>query len=136
MGKAISLHLLVVRGLEIVIVILTVQTVQLNSSVIMSWAKQSADVGLAGLREWEVARGVMGEEVEVPDVPKEKFIKIVSNSVTVHLNNLNHVGDVTDMYLYVYVHFNFRSLKKMTGIGLRPCRIPSNTKRPTNPSLL
>ena len=45
MGKAISLHLLVVRGLEIVIVILTVQTVQLNSSVIMSWAKQSADAG-------------------------------------------------------------------------------------------
>ena len=92
MGKAISLHLLVVRGLEIVIVILTVQTVQLNSSVIMSWAKQSADAGLAGLHEWEVARGVMGEEVDIdlPDVPKEKFIKIVSNSVTVHLNNLNH----------------------------------------------
>ena len=60
MGKAISLHLLAVRGLEIVIIILTVQTVQLNSSVIMSWAKQSADAGLAGLREWEVARGVMG----------------------------------------------------------------------------
>ena len=34
-----------------------------------------------------------------PDVPKEKFIKIVSNSVTVHLNNLNHtcVRDVRDM---------------------------------------
>ena len=60
MGKAISLHILAVRGLEIVIVILTVQTVQLNSSVIMSWAKQSADVGLAGLCEWQVARGVMG----------------------------------------------------------------------------
>ena len=99
MGKAISLHLLAVCGLEIVI--LTVQTVQLNSSVIMSWAKQSADAGLAGLHEWEVARGVMGEEVDIdlPDVPEEKFIKIVSNSVTVHLNNLNHVGDVADMYL-------------------------------------
>ena len=59
-GKAISLHLLAVHGLEIVIVILTVQTVQLNSSVIMSWAKQSADAGLAGLHEWEAARGVMG----------------------------------------------------------------------------
>ena len=101
MGIAISLHLLVVRSLEIVIVILTVQTVQLNSSVIMSWAKQSADVGLAGLCEWEVARGVMGEEVDIdlPGMPEEKFIKIVSNSVTVQLNNLNHVGDVTDMYL-------------------------------------
>ena len=69
----------------------------------MSWAKQSADAGLAGLREWEAARGVMGEEVDVdlPDVPKEKFIKVVSNSVTVHLNNLNHtrVRDVRDMYL-------------------------------------
>ena len=67
----------------------------------MSWAKDSADVGLAGLCEWEVARGVMGEEVDVdlPDMPEEKFIKIVSNSV--HLNNLNdtHVGDVGDMYL-------------------------------------
>ena len=69
----------------------------------MSWAKQLADAALAGLREWEVARGVMGEEVDVdlPDVPEEKFIKVVSNSVTVHLNNLNHtrVGDVRDMYL-------------------------------------
>ena len=103
MGKAISLHLLAIRGLEIVIVILTIQTVQLNSSVIMLWAKQSADVELSGLHEWEMARGVMGEEVDVdlPDVPKEKFIKLVSNSVTVHLNNLNHthVGDIADMYL-------------------------------------
>ena len=69
----------------------------------MSWAKQSADAGLAGLHEWEAARGVMGEEVDVdvPDVPEEKFIKVVSNSVTVHLNNLNHthVRDVRNMYL-------------------------------------
>ena len=67
----------------------------------MLWAKQSADVGLAGFHEWEAARGVMGEEVDVdlPDVPEQKFIKLLSNSVTVHLNNLNHVGDVTDMYL-------------------------------------
>ena len=78
----------------------------------MSWAKQSADAGLAGLCEWEAARGVMGEEVDVdlPNVPEEKFIKVVSN-------------------------FNFRSLKKMTGIGLRQCWIPLGTKRPTNPSL-
>ena len=44
-----------------------------------------------------------GEEVDVnlPDIPKERFIKLVSNSVTVHLNNLNHthVGDIADMYL-------------------------------------
>ena len=53
----------------------------------MSWAKHSADAGIAGLREWEVARGVMVEQVDVdlPDVPEEKFIKVVSNSVTVHL---------------------------------------------------
>ena len=53
----------------------------------MSWTKQSADAGIAGLHEWEVARGVMVEEVDVdlPDVPEEKFIKVVSNSVTVHL---------------------------------------------------
>ena len=52
----------------------------------MSWAKQAADAGIAGLCEWEAARGVMAEEVDVdlPDMP-EKFIKVVSNSVTVHL---------------------------------------------------
>ena len=54
--------------------------------VIMSWAKQSEDAGIAGLRELEAARGVMVEEVDVdlPNVP-EKFMKVVSNSVTVHL---------------------------------------------------
>ena len=53
----------------------------------MSWAKQSADAGIARLHEWEAARGVMVEEVDVdlPDMPEEKFIKVVSNSVTVHL---------------------------------------------------
>ena len=53
----------------------------------MSWAKQAADAGIAGLHEWEAARGVMAEEVDVdlPGMPKEKFIKVVSNSVTVHL---------------------------------------------------
>ena len=53
----------------------------------MSWAKQSADAGKAGLRKWEAARGVMVEEVDVdlPDVPEKKFIKVVSNSVTVYL---------------------------------------------------
>ena len=69
----------------------------------MLWAKQSADAGLAGLHEWEVARGVMGEEVDVdlPNIPEENFIKVVSNSVTVQLNNLNHtcVRDIGDMYL-------------------------------------
>ena len=34
-------------------------------------------------------------------MPEEKFIKIVSNSVTVHLNNLNHtcVRDVGDIHV-------------------------------------
>ena len=45
----------------------------------------------------------MGKEVDVdlPDVPEKKLIKVVSNSVTVHLNNLNHthVRDIKDMYL-------------------------------------
>ena len=46
----------------------------------MVWAKQSADAGVAGLREWEVVRGMMQGEVEVdlPDVPEESFIKVVS----------------------------------------------------------
>ena len=44
----------------------------------------------------------MGEEVDVdlPDVPEEKFIKVVSNSVTVHIHlNHTHVKDIGDMYL-------------------------------------
>ena len=61
--------------------------------VIMLWAKQSADPGLAGLHEWEVVRGVMGEKVDMdlPDVPEEKFIKVVSNSVTVHVIHVHIV---------------------------------------------
>ena len=53
----------------------------------MSWTRQAADARIGGLCEWEAARGVMAEEVDVdlPDVPEEKFIKVVSNSVTVHL---------------------------------------------------
>ena len=37
----------------------------------MSWAKQSADAGIAGLCEWEAARGVMVEEVDV-DLPDSR----------------------------------------------------------------
>ena len=44
----------------------------------MLWAKQSADVGLAGLCEWGVARGVMGEEVDVdfPTCPRISSLKL------------------------------------------------------------
>ena len=63
----------------------------------MSWAKESADVGLAGLYEWEAARGVMGQEVDVdlPNMPEEKFIKVVSNSVTVHIIHVHIVHRIT-----------------------------------------
>ena len=50
----------------------------------MSWAKESADAGIAGLSEWEAARGVLGGEVDV-DVPDVEFIKVVSNSITQQL---------------------------------------------------
>ena len=46
----------------------------------MSWAKESADAGIAGLSEWETARGVLGGEVDV-DTPYVEFIKFVSNSI-------------------------------------------------------
>ena len=46
----------------------------------MSWAKQSADEGMAGLSEWEAARGVLRGEVEV-DPPDVEFIKVISNSI-------------------------------------------------------
>ena len=46
----------------------------------MSWAKESADAGIAKLREWEAARGVLGGEVDI-DAPDVEFIKVVSNSI-------------------------------------------------------
>ena len=51
----------------------------------MVWAKQSADAGVAGLKEWEVVRGVMQGEVDVdlPDVPENRFIKVVSTVYSV-----------------------------------------------------
>ena len=41
MGKAISLHLLAVRGLEIVIVIFTVQTVRMARTKQTKWRSES-----------------------------------------------------------------------------------------------
>ena len=46
----------------------------------MSWAKESVDAGIAGLSEWEAARGVLGGEVDI-DTPDVQFIKVVSNSI-------------------------------------------------------
>ena len=46
----------------------------------MSWAKESADAGIAGLSEWKAARGVFGGEVDV-DAPDVEFIRVVSNSI-------------------------------------------------------
>ena len=53
----------------------------------MSWAKESVDAGIAGLSEWEAARGVLAGEVDVdaPNVPDMEFIKVVSNSITQQL---------------------------------------------------
>ena len=45
----------------------------------MSWAKESVE-GIAGLGEWEVARSVLGGEVDI-DSPDVEFIKVVSNSI-------------------------------------------------------
>ena len=46
----------------------------------MSWEKESVDAGIAGLSEWEAARGVLGGEVDI-DTPDVEFIKVVSNSI-------------------------------------------------------
>ena len=47
MGKAISLHLLVVRGLQIVIVIFTVQTVAMAHTKQTKWRAESKEPKLA-----------------------------------------------------------------------------------------
>ena len=46
----------------------------------MSWAKESADAGIAGLSEWEATRGVLGGEVDI-DSPDVEFIKVLSHSI-------------------------------------------------------
>ena len=39
----------------------------------------------------------MGEEVDIdlPDMPEEKFMKVVSNSVTVHVTHVHVVHRIT-----------------------------------------
>ena len=55
-----------------------VLVVKSSKKYIMSWAKESADAGVAGLSEWEVVRGVMQGEVDVdlPKVPETAFVKV------------------------------------------------------------
>ena len=47
MGKAISLHLLAVRGLQIVIIIFTVQTVAMAHTKQTKWRSESKEPKLA-----------------------------------------------------------------------------------------
>ena len=81
MGKAISLHLLAVRGLGITAEILKLLVVQNGSN------ERNCGRRDCWTQEWEAARGpqggeVNGEQLPVPDV---EFITVVSHS-NIYLN--------------------------------------------------
>ena len=46
----------------------------------MSWARQAANAGIGGLREWEAARGVMAEEVDV-DLSRLSNIRLPERTI-------------------------------------------------------
>ena len=74
----------------------------------MSWAKQSADAGMARLHEWEAVRGMMGAKVEV-DVPNVEFIKVYLNELNVDVHStvyqMNFMSKMSEICIYK-VHFN------------------------------
>ena len=68
------LHSIFWRLMVLVFLLLNLRKIY---TAVMSWAKESADAGVAGLSEWEVVRGVMQGEVDVdlPNVPETAFVK-------------------------------------------------------------
>ena len=66
----------------------------------MSWAKQSAEAGLAGLTEWEAAHGALCEEAfKFMPTPDEKPVVVVSKFKSRLILHVLNVKDVEDKYL-------------------------------------
>ena len=79
MRKAISLHLLAVRGCEILVCFILLEL----QYTVMAWAKQAADAGVGGMQERQVVQGVVEGSVhlDTPDIPDVQFIKVMSTSI-------------------------------------------------------
>ena len=71
----------------------------------MSWAKESAEVGLVGLTEREAARGVLCEQAfQLMPTPHVRRIVVVSKFKSRLILHVFNVEDVEDKYLQSTVH--------------------------------
>ena len=71
----------------------------------MSWAKESAEAGLAGLTEREAARGALCEEAfQLMPTPHVRHIIVVSKFKSRLILHVFNVKDVEDKYLQSTVH--------------------------------
>ena len=71
----------------------------------MSWAKQSAEAGLAGLTEREAARGVLCEEAfQLMPIPHVRHIIVVSKFESRLILHAFNVKDIKDKYLQSTVY--------------------------------
>ena len=66
----------------------------------MSWAKESAEVGLGGLTEWEAVRGVMGhKDFQLMPTPPVQHMKVVSASILYSIY-------IVDVHSTVYINLS------------------------------
>ena len=71
----------------------------------MSWAKQSAEEGLAGLTEREAARGALCEEAfQFMPIPHVRCIIVVSKFKSRLILHVFNVKDIKDKYLQSTVY--------------------------------
>ena len=71
----------------------------------MSWAKELAEAGLAGLTEREAARGVLCEEAfQLMPTPHVRCIIVISKFKSRLILHVFNVKDVEDKYLQSTVH--------------------------------
>ena len=71
----------------------------------MSWAKESAEAGLAGLTGREAARGVLCEEAfQLMPTPHVRCMIVVSKFKSRLILHVFNVEDVKDKYLQSTVH--------------------------------
>ena len=71
----------------------------------MSWAKESAEAGLAGLTERKAASGALSEEAfQLMPTPHVRHIIVVSKFKSRLILHVFNVQDVEDKYLQSTVH--------------------------------
>ena len=71
----------------------------------MSWAKELAEAGLAGLTEREAARGALCEEAfQLMPTPHVRCIIVVSKFKSRLILHVFNVKDIEDKYLQNTIH--------------------------------